>query len=107
MQLLQEINLRCSSAKLTKSSYTVEPLNYGASAIQSREVSAIRRLLCTVNYRNDLGLWHCGGFYNRGSPYSEIPLYLIETVYKLKPVEARPYISNASTTRNIVHASAV
>ena len=27
------------------------------STFQSREVSTIQRLQCTVNYRNDLGLW--------------------------------------------------
>ena len=49
------------------------------SVIRSREVSTIRRSLCTVNYREQFGTAvscpHCGGFHNRGSPLSEVPLY--------------------------------
>ena len=48
------------------------------SIIWSREVSAIRRLLCAVNYRECFGTAascpQCGGFRNGASPLSEVPL---------------------------------
>ena len=46
------------------------------SVIQSKDVSAIRRLLCTVNCREWFGTAaicpHYGGFRNTGSPFSEV-----------------------------------
>ena len=53
------------------------------SLIHSREVSTIWRLQCTVNYRERFGTTascpHCGGFHNRGSPLSEVPLHITGT----------------------------
>ena len=50
------------------------------SVIRSREVSAIRRSQCTVNYRESFGTArscsHCGGFRIRESPLSEVLLYI-------------------------------
>ena len=82
------------------------------SVIRSREVSAIQRLLCTVNYREWFGTaascLHSESFRNRGSPLSEVPLYLIHNLASLvtrqrEVGKKRPgiYCTHMSTFRGI------